>query len=176
MKNHTQICALGLLVTGSILAAGAARAEIAVGALGASDGKASHQAIPLYKYVGATITKIPVTDTGSGALNAKTYIDGWVYYDTKTCKQIGVSHLFDVPATDRVGVWGNGFATGHLGNGACPNTTFTFTAIYFTWTNSHSKAGAVETQTVTAIVSRIPTKYGVGRALEFVDSVTYTLK
>jgi hypothetical protein len=176
MKNKTQTRVLGLLVTGCILAAGVAQAEISIGALGTTDSKIEHQAIPMYKYARPNITQINVKDSGSGTLNTKTYIDGWVYYDTKTCKQIGVPHLFDVPATDKVGVWGNGFATGHLGNGTCPNVTFNFTVIYFTWTNSHSKVGAVETQTVTAIFTRIPKKYGVGKAVELVDSVTYTLK
>ncbi len=68
----------------------------------------------------------------------KTYGIAWVEYNRSTCT--GNPGSWTVNTKPTKGTTSTGIVTGHLGNGDCPSTIFSFGAIYYTWTSTDVNA------------------------------------
>ncbi len=81
---------------------------------------------------------------GSETLNytvppqVQTFVDAWVEYNVDTCVEISAGS-WTVTTAPKYGTTATGTVTGTLGNGDCPGVTFTFAAIYYTWTSTNPK-------------------------------------
>jgi 3D (Asp-Asp-Asp) domain-containing protein len=62
-------------------------------------------------------------------------VDAWVEYNPTTCTEISPGS-WDVTTEPQYGKTTKGTVVGTLGNGDCPGDTFTFAAIYYTWTST----------------------------------------
>jgi hypothetical protein len=76
-----------------------------------------------------SITVIPATQT---------FVDAWVEYNVDTCEEISAG-AWTVNTAPKNGTTATGTVTGTLANGDCPGVTFTFAAIYYTWTSTDEK-------------------------------------
>ncbi|MEP6968632.1 MAG: hypothetical protein ABI906_11200 [Pseudomonadota bacterium] len=166
-----------LLAAGSLLALAAPQA--ADGArpdvrLLATDNKALHRGIPVYKFVRPDNTNFPVIDASSGALHETMFVDGWALIDRANCKQLGDPGLFALPTDDQNGVWSSALITAKLGNGACPTTDFVFSTISFKWTKKHVPVGRKDVSAGKAVFTHLPKSYGLGRRAVITDTITFT--
>jgi hypothetical protein len=91
---------------------------------------------------------VPGSETLSPTLvpEVQTFIDAWVEYNTSTCVEISAGS-WTVTTAPKYGTTATGTVTGTLGNGDCAGVTFTFAAIYYTWTSTNPK---VDTDTFAA--------------------------
>ena len=82
------------------------------------------------------------TYTASGTLTVlpddKKLAWAWVEYDVDTCEEIS-SGEWQVTIQPNSGETEIGTTTGHLANGDCPDNTYTFGAIFYTWRNYNPK-------------------------------------
>lgn len=76
----------------------------------------------------------------------ETFIDAWVEYNPTTCVEISAGS-WTVTTKPKHGFTTTGTVSGTLGNGDCPGVTFTFGAIYYTWSGKDPK---VDTDTFAA--------------------------
>ncbi len=91
---------------------------------------------------------VPGSETLSFTLvpQVQTFIDAWVEYNVDTCTEISAGS-WTVTTAPKNGTTATATVTGTLGNGDCPGVTFTFAAIYYTWTSKNPK---VDTDTFAA--------------------------
>lgn len=66
------------------------------------------------------------------------FVDAWVEYNPTTCAEISAGS-WAVGTAPKRGVTATGTVTGTLADGDCPGDTFTFAAIYYTWTSTTAK-------------------------------------
>jgi len=99
-------------------AARTAIAQLAVASLG----EAEPSADPQYSL---TFTLKP---------RVKTFVYALAEYNASTCVEVS-SGTWSVTTAPNYGKTSTGTVTGPAGNGACPGVTFTFGAIYYTWTS-----------------------------------------
>lgn len=75
-------------------------------------------------------------DVESGATLAPRYkkklMSSWTEYNPGNCTEISPGS-WSVTSAPKYGKVSTGTISGHLSNGDCPSTTFTFAAIYYTW-------------------------------------------
>ena len=95
-----------------------------------------------------TANKGTVPVSATVAFDTETTIDGEVIYNTSTCAEDTPGAFSQPKKADTNGKFTLGTIQGKLANGACPNTTFTFAAYAYTWTNKKSKNGAVDKATL----------------------------
>jgi hypothetical protein len=65
--------------------------------------------------------------------NKRNFLAAYVVYNSQTCQELDEG-AWTVGTKPRKGHFSFRNVTAHLSNGACPNTTFTFAGIFYTWT------------------------------------------
>jgi len=99
----------------------------------------SSNGLPSNKLSPSSSSSCPTNTSYKVKPNEQTYLTGWTEYYPSTCKQ-GPIGSWTVNTQPQYGSVSTGTTTGKIYCNVCPNNTFSFAGIYYTWTSSDANA------------------------------------